>query len=56
MHLINYYRAMIKSALREYRIPAIEQPTIPHLDRDLDYYFMFESVPKESDNALVYGR
>lgn len=55
MHLINYYRALIKSALRDYRIPEIEKPIIPHLDRDLDYYFMFESVPKESDNVLVYG-
>ena len=55
LHMVNYFRAFVKSALRAYRIPAVQKPTIPQLDRDLDYYFIFESAPKEAENALIYG-
>ena len=55
MHMVNHYRAIVKSALREYRIPDKSIINVPKLDRDLDYYFIFETAPKQAENALVYG-
>lgn len=55
VHMVNYFRAIVKSALREYRIPDASRIVVPKLNRDLDYYFIFETAPKQSDNALVYG-
>lgn len=55
MHMVNYYRAIIKDALRQFEPKAAEPIIVPVLERDLDYYFIFESVPKEHINKLVYG-
>lgn len=55
LHMVNHYRAIVKQALREYIPRSQVQPNPPALDKSLDYYFIFETAPKEEINQLVYG-
>lgn len=55
MATINRYRAAIKRALRESRPLERPKPVIPSLSKDMDYYFVFESVPREDLNSVLYG-
>ena len=55
LHMANLYRAIVKEALREYRIPSAQKIIVPTLCRDMDYYFIYESVPKIKENKVVYG-
>ena len=55
LHLVNYYRAIMKQALREYNPAPITLKIAPILDQSLEYYFLYETAQKEADNLLVYG-
>lgn len=55
LHMVNYYRRMVKQALRAYVLQVTQPVPVPQLDRDLEYYFVFETHPKESENVLLYG-
>lgn len=55
VHQVNYYRALVKSALQAYEPKGAEPIVVPDLDKDLDYYFIFETAPKRKLNMLVYA-
>lgn len=55
LHMVNYYRAIVKDALRAYEPKCAEPIIVPELIQDLDYYFIFETSPKQHLNKLVYA-
>ena len=55
LHLVNYYRAIMKQALKQYNPAASVKTSIPVLDQSLEYYFLYETAVKEAENLLMYG-
>lgn len=55
LHYVNSVRCIVRSALRELRPKPVVKPVVPVLSKTSAYYFVFETQPREADDAMLWG-
>jgi hypothetical protein len=55
LHMVNYMRKLIVSSLATYEPKLIMKKLIPELNKELRYYFIFETRPHLPSGSMLYA-